>query len=105
MKEKLFPRRLPVNERVSVDFVGPYKQIQNGNKYMYIVVMHDHFTKWVEDRAICGKEAPMVANVVVQDWVLNYDTPICVHGVWSKEFMVALHQRAMIYSGLPICTV
>ncbi len=38
------------NERVSVDLMGPFKQIQNNNDYIF--VMQDHFTKWVEGRAI-----------------------------------------------------
>ncbi len=52
------------NERVSQDLMGPFKTIQNGNDY--IVVIQDHFTKWEEGRAICGKEALTVADAVVQ---------------------------------------
>ncbi len=58
------------NERVSVDLMGSFKTTQNGNDY--IVVMQDHFTKWVEDRAICGKEALTIADAVVQDWILKH---------------------------------
>ncbi len=43
------------NEKVSIDLIGPFKTTQNSNDYT--VVMQDHFTKWVEGRAICGKEA------------------------------------------------
>ncbi len=52
---------------------GPKK----GNEY--IVVMQDHFTKWVEGRAICGKEALTVADAIVQDWVLKHGAPISLH--------------------------
>ena len=48
------------NERVSVDLMGPLKKTQNDNDY--IVVMQDHFTKLVEGRAVCGKEALTVAD-------------------------------------------
>ncbi len=51
------------DERVCVDLMGPFKTTQNGNGY--IIVMQDHFTKWVEGRAICGKEALTVADAVV----------------------------------------
>ena len=53
------------NERVSVDLMGPFKRTQDGNEY--IAVMQDHFAKWVESRAICGKEALTVADAVVQE--------------------------------------
>ncbi len=57
------------NERVSVDMRGPFKQTQDSNDY--IVVIQDHFTKLVEGRAICAKEALTVDDAVVQDWVLK----------------------------------
>ncbi len=50
------------NERVSVDLMGPFKRTQDGNEY--IAVMQDHFTKWVEGRAICSKEALTVSDAV-----------------------------------------
>ncbi len=79
------------NERVSVDLMGPFKRTQDGNEY--IVVMQDHFTKWVEGRAICGKEALTVADAIVQDWVLKHGTPISLHSDRGKEFTAALHQE------------
>ncbi len=62
------------NERVSIDLMGLFKKTQNNNDY--IVVMQDHFTKWVEGCAVCGKEALTLADAVVQEWVLKYGTPI-----------------------------
>ncbi len=43
--------------------MGLFKMTQNGNGY--IVVIQDHFTKWVEGRAICGKEALTIADTIV----------------------------------------
>ncbi len=71
--------------------MGPFKSTQNGNDY--IVVMQDHFTKWVESRAICGKEALTVADAVVQDWILKHGTPVTLHSELEKEFTAALHQE------------
>ncbi len=79
------------NERDSVDLMGPFKMTQNGNDY--IVVMQDHFTKWVEGRAICGKEALTVPDAVVQDWILKHGTPVTLHSDRGKEFIAALHQE------------
>lgn len=56
-----------------MDLMFPFKQTQNENDY--IVVMQDQFTKWVEDRAICGKTALSVAVTVVQHYVLKHANP------------------------------
>ncbi len=79
------------NDRVSVDLMGPFKTTQNSNDY--IVFMQDHFTKWVEGRAICGKEALTVADAVVQDWILKHGTLVTLHSDRGKEFTAVLHQE------------
>ncbi len=79
------------NEKVSVDLRGPFKRTPDGNEY--IAVMQDHFTKWVEGRAICGKEALTVADAVVQEWILKHGAPISLHSDRGKEFTAALHQE------------
>ncbi len=73
--------------------MGPFKTTQNGNDY--IVVMQDHFTKWVEGpgRAICGKEGLTVADAVVQDWILKHGSPITLHSDRRKDFTAVLHQE------------
>ncbi len=78
------------NERVSVDLMGPFNKTQNDNDY--IVVMKDHFTKWVEGRAVCGKGALTVADAVVQEWFLEHGAPMTLHSDWGREFTAALHQ-------------
>ncbi len=44
------PRHGAFNERVSVDLIGPLHRTDRGNEY--IVVMQDHFTKWIEGAAM-----------------------------------------------------
>ncbi len=78
------------NERVSIDLMGPFKKTQNDNDY--IVVMQDHFTKWVDGQAVCGKEALTVADAVVQEWVLKHGAPMTLHSDRGREFTAALHQ-------------
>ncbi len=78
--------------------MGPFKMTQNSNNY--IVVMQDHFTQWVEGRAICGKEALTIADAVVQDWILKHGTPITLRSDRGKEFTAALIERFVIYSAL-----
>ncbi len=76
------------NERVSVDLMGPFKQMHNGNDY--IVVMQDHFTEWVEVHAICSKEVLTVADAVVQDWIQKHRAPISLHSDRGREFTMEL---------------
>ena len=55
--------------------------------------MQDHFTKWVEGRAICGKKVLTIADAVVQDWILKHGTPVTLHNDWGQEVMASLHQE------------
>ncbi len=71
--------------------MGPFKMTRDGNEY--IVKMQHHFTKWVEGRAICGKEALTVADAIVQDWVFKHGAPILLHSDRGKEFTAALYQE------------
>ncbi len=41
--------------------------------------MQDHFTKWVEIRASCGKKPLTVVDVVAQEWIMKHGTPITLH--------------------------
>ncbi len=79
------------NERVIVDLRGPFKKTQNDNAC--IMVMQDHFTIWVEGRAVCRKEALTVADTVVQESVLKHGTPMTLHSDRGREFTAALHQE------------
>ncbi len=53
------PRHGAFNERVSVDLIGPLHRTDRGNEY--IVVIQEHFTKWIEGAAVATKEAMLVA--------------------------------------------
>ena len=61
------------NERVSVDLIGLLYRTDRGNEY--IVVMQDHFTKWIEGAAVATKEAMMVADIIVHEWVYKHGNP------------------------------
>ncbi len=67
----------PFNERVSVNQIGPLHRTERGNEY--IPVMQDHFTKWSEGAAVPIKEAMMVADGIVHEWVYKNGTPLNLH--------------------------
>ncbi len=78
------------NERVSVDLIGPLHKTDCGNEY--IVVMQDHFTIWIEGAAVATKEAMLVADVIVSEWVYKHSTPLNLHSDRGTEFTAAMHR-------------
>ncbi len=54
--------------------------------------MQDHFTKWIEGAAVATKEAMLVADVIVNEWVYKHGTPLNLHSDRGTEFTVAMHR-------------
>ncbi len=84
------PRHGAFNERVSVDLIRPLQRTDRGNEY--IVVMQDHFMKWIEGAAVATKEAMLVADVIVNDWVYKHSTLLNLHSDRGTEFTTAMHR-------------
>ncbi len=84
------PRHGAFNEPVSVDLIGPLHRTDRGNEY--IVVMQNNFTKWIEDAAVATKEAMLVADVIVNEWVYKHGTPLNLHSDRGTEFTAAMHR-------------
>ncbi len=78
------------NERVSGDLIGPLHRTERGNEY--IVVMQDHFTKWIERAAVPTKEAMIVADGIVHEWVYKHGTPLNLNSDRGTEFTAAMHR-------------
>ncbi len=55
-----------------MDLIEPLHRTDRGNEY--IVVMQDHFTKWIRGAAVATKEAMLVADVIVNEWVYKHST-------------------------------
>ncbi len=84
------PKHGAFNERVSVYLIGPLRRIERGNEY--IVVTQDHFTKWIEGAAVPTKEAMIVADVLVHEWIYKHGTPLNLHSDRGTEFTAAMHR-------------
>ncbi len=84
------PRHDAFNERVLVDLNGPLHRTDCGNEY--IVMMQDHFTKWIEGAAVATKEAMLVADLIVNEWVYKHGTLLNLHSDRGTEFTAAMHR-------------
>src|ERR1043165_5393481 len=72
-QNELFP--IPTSapwERVGIDFVGPFPETIQGNKY--IITAIDYFTRWPEARAVSAATSKEAAKFI-------YEELICRHGI------------------------
>ena len=53
-------------ERIA-DVLGPLPITDGGNRYMYLLIPADYFTKWVEAYPLSNREAVTVAGVLVKE--------------------------------------
>ena len=59
--------------QVCCDVVGPFPATTAGNKY--IIVFQDRFTAWPEAFATASTEAPIVANILLEQIIFRYGSP------------------------------
>ena len=69
---------------VSVDILGPLPMTETGNSY--ILVVGDHFTKWMEAYSIPNQEAKTVANKLIDEFFCRYSTPEQLHSDQGAQF-------------------
>ncbi len=75
---------------MSVDLIGPLHRTDRGNEY--IVVILDHFTKWIEGVAVPTKEAMIIADILVHEWIYKNGTQLNLHSDRGMEFTAAMHR-------------
>ncbi len=84
-----------------MDLIGPLHRTDRGNEY--IVVMQDHFTKWIEGAAVATKEAMLVADVIVNEWVYTAigeqnSPPLCITAYVTSYGSIRRTARRIILS-------
>ena len=62
---------------VAMDIVGPLPKTKEGN--VYLLVITDHFSKWVEAYPIPNQEAITVAQKLVDEFLCRLSTPEQLH--------------------------
>ena len=78
-------------ERVSVDILGPLSETLAGNKY--ILVLGDHFTKWMEAYPIPDHTPDTVATYLVTEFICRFGIPLQIHIDQGREFESALFRE------------
>ncbi len=71
-------------ERIAIDVMGPLPESDRGNKY--ILVVGDHFTKWMEAYAMPNQEAITVARVLAEEFICRYGVPRIIHSDQGRNF-------------------
>jgi transposase InsO family protein len=71
-------------KRVALDLVGPMPPSRRGK--VYLLVMQDCFTKWIEVVAIPNKTARVVASAFADVLVTRYGSPRLLHQDNGSEF-------------------
>ena len=72
------------NERVHLDFLGPFVCSSQGNKYILSIV--DQFTKWIEIYALPDQSAQITAKVFFEGWITRFGVPLQVHTDQGRNF-------------------
>ena len=73
-----------VMERVHMDILGPFVQSKRGNVYILVVI--DQFSKWIECFPLSNQTAESVASVFVDEFVARFGCPLQVHTDQGTNF-------------------
>eukprot|EP00731_Ephydatia_muelleri_P029947 Em0021g470a len=71
-------------QRIAMDILGPLPLTPCSNKY--ILVIGDYFTKWTEAFPMSDMEAGTVAKLFVNEFVVRYGAPACLHTDQGRNF-------------------
>ncbi|XP_033105323.1 uncharacterized protein K02A2.6-like [Anneissia japonica] len=71
-------------ERVHIDFLGPLPKTEQGN--IYILVMVDQFTKWVEISSLPSQTSEVTARAVVRDFFSRFGVLFQLHSDQGRNF-------------------
>jgi transposase InsO family protein len=72
-------------DRLSTDILGPFPESFKGNKY--IMVVTDHFSKWVEIFAIPNQTAITCADILLNEVIDRYGCPYDIHSDQGRNYV------------------
>ena len=71
-------------DRLALDIVGPLPATERNN--VYILVVSDYFTKWVEAYALPDQTAYTVAEVLFNEFISRFGVPRQIHSDQGRNF-------------------
>ena len=78
-------------EKIAIDILGPLPLSQNGNRFVLVLV--DCFTKWTEAYALPNQEASSIANVIVNEFICRFGTPLQILSDQGTNFQSKLFSK------------
>ena len=64
-------------ERVHLDILGPFPKSHSGN--VYILMLVDQFTKWLECYPLPDQNAETIAKAMVEGFIARFGCPLQIH--------------------------
>ena len=78
-------------ERIAIDVLGPLTETHRGN--VYILVVGDYWTKWMEAYPIPDQQAETVASKLVEEFVCRFGVPTELHSDQGRNFESGVFQE------------
>ena len=85
-------------ERIAIDVLGPLTETNDGN--VFILVVGDYFTQWMESYPIKDQQAETVAEVLVSQFVCRFGVPIDLHSDQGRNFESKVFQEMCTILGI-----
>ena len=71
-------------ERIAIDILGGLPRSHDG--FLYIMVVEDYFSKWVEAYCLTEHTAQAVADKLLTQWICRFGVPSSIHSDQGGEF-------------------
>ena len=78
-------------ERIAIEVLGPLTETHRGN--VYILVVGDYWTKWMEAYPIPDQQAETVASKLVEEFVCRFGVPTELHSDQGRNFESGVFQE------------
>ena len=85
-------------ELVALDILGPLTKTDEGNAY--ILVIGDHFTKWIEAVPLPNIEAITVARALLDNFICRFGVPRVLLSDQGRQFESAIFKELCVMLGI-----